>query len=176
VTDLDRQWAQTQIEAFVDGSLPPESAERVRNAMREDSALGEQIERARELRRDLASLRRTRVPAGLLFRLMSIPNADRRPRAGFYLPATALAGIAAVAIGVGSYSIVERHLAQTQARDSAVRDFQVAMVYLQKSTAIANSEMAEAVGLGVRSAVTTSRNALQQAPSGMIEGEPNNVD
>jgi hypothetical protein len=176
VTDLDRQWAETQVEAFVDGSLSTESEQRVRAAMLGNPGLRRQVERARKVQQDLGSLRKVPVPGGLAFRLLGIPAAERAPRRMLHMPAAALGALGAVAIGIGSYSIVERHLAETQAREMAVRDFQVAMVYLQKSTALANSEMTEAVGFGVRSAVTTSRDALQDAQSGIREGEPNNVD
>ncbi|MGW8368061.1 MAG: sigma-70 family RNA polymerase sigma factor [Gammaproteobacteria bacterium] len=176
VTDLDKQWAETQVEAFVDGSLSPESAQRVQAAMLGNPGLRRQVERAREVQRGLRSLRKVPVPAGLAFRLLSIPGAERAPRPMLQLPAAALAAVGAIAIGLGSYSIVERHQAEVQTREMAVRDFQLAMVYLQKSTALANSEMTEAVGLGVRSAVTTSRDALQEAQSGIREGGSNNVD
>jgi hypothetical protein len=176
VTDLDRQWAQTQVEAFVAGNLPPEAERRMRAVMEDSPDLRKQVECARLVRRELRSLRSAPVPGRLFWSLLGIPGRDRAPRLSLHMPATVMASVAAVAIGVGSYSIVERHKAEAQARETAVRDFQVAMVYLQKSTALANSEVTEAVGLGVRSAVNASRSVLQDAQGGVSEGEQDDVD
>lgn len=173
MTDLDRQWANSQIEALVDGSLPPEAERRMRQAMREDESLREQVDDAAVLKRELKRLRRVRVPRGLALRLAGIPVADR-PRGLRLIPAAGIASLAAVAISVGVFSVMQQESSEAEAR-AAIRDFQVAMAYLQKSTALAQSEMNEAVSLALRDAVETSRGALY-ARGASNEGEQDNAD
>jgi anti-sigma factor RsiW len=158
VTDLDKQWAKSQVEALVDGSLPPESERRMQAALRQEHRLRREVDAARALRRELKRLRKPPMPHGLVFRLLSIPVAER-PSQRRLLPVTGVAALAVIAIGAGVFPFVQES-SEARARVAAVEDFQLAMVYLQKSTALAHNQVSEAVSLGILGAVETSRHVL----------------
>jgi hypothetical protein len=57
------------------------------------------------------------------------------------------------------------------AREAAVKDFVIAVAYLQKSAVVAQNEVNEAVGSGVLSALEVSRGVLATSQNGSDQGE-----
>lgn len=175
MTELDRTWAKSQIEAMADGSLPAEAERRMRILMNCDPEIREAVERARSLRLELRRLAHVRTPGGMLGRLWSIPSANRRHRT-YWIPATAVATIAAVALGSSLWLTDRGPSAEDLARQEAMQDFTIAMMYLQKSALMARNEVNEAVGSGMLDAWTVTRDAIGQADDSSDKGEQDDVD
>jgi hypothetical protein len=176
MTELDRTWARTQIEAMADGSLTPEAEKRMRVLMNIDPGIRADVEAATALRQSLLRQRERRVPRGLFWRLWRIPGANRPRHRNFWIPAVALASVAAVAIGLGIYVTPRGPTPEELAQQQAVEDFAIVVAYLQKSTLMASNEVNEAVGYGVRDALVASRGAIRKSEAGVDEGEQGNVD
>lgn len=173
MTELDRTWAKTQIEAMADGSLGPEAERRMRALINCDPELRDDLERAQALMKDLRSLADVPVPAGLRRRLASIPRAQR-PR--YFVPATAFATLAVAALGIslyfGSFGPSDEELA----REAALQDFAITIAYLQKSALMASNEVNTAVGSGVLGVLEMSRGTIDRTELDISEGAGNNVD
>jgi anti-sigma factor RsiW len=159
--DLDKDPALPGIEAMADGSLRGDQRRRMREAMLRDTALRAAVERASSVHAGLRQLRAAPVPAGLLRRLLAVPGTSpRRPVVWSWI-ALPVAGIAAAA--AVTVLIVSRPATETVADDQrqmAVRDFALAMTYLQKSAAHTGDEVTGIVGAGLLSAFTASRDSL----------------
>lgn len=175
MTELDRSWAKSQIEAMADGSLPAEAERRMRTVMNGDPEIREAVEHARALRLELRQLAAVGVPRGLLGRLWQIPSARRRRRA-CWMPAAALATIAAVALGASLWLTDRGPSDEELARREALQEFTIAMAYLQKSALMASNEVNEAVGSGMLDALAMTRGAIRPADSDRDEGERDDVD
>lgn len=116
-----------------------------------------------KVQRALERTLRVPPPRGLLRKLLAIPDATPRAHTGWRwiaMPA-ALAGVAAVAwmLAPGPRA-PEPSPENTLAAEAAVRDFTLAMTYLQKSTAIAGRHAGNEIGSGMLGALALSRNAL----------------
>lgn len=172
MTELDRAWAESQIEAMADDSLAPDAKQRMRVLMNVDPEIRARVERARALRRELRLLSEQPVPRGLFWRLWQIPAANRPPRT-FWLPAAAVASIATAALGISLFFSVQGPSPEEMAREAAVQDFAIALAYLQRSAELARSEVNEAVADGMRGAVSVSRQAIERADAPMDEGVDN---
>jgi anti-sigma factor RsiW len=170
MTKLDRTWAMTQIEAMADGSLSAEAERRMQALLNCDPALRAQVEQARAIRRDLRALAARPVPRGLLRRLWRIPVANR-PEHSYWMPATALASVAVIALSVGLFFNLQRPTPEDLAREAAVKEFVVAVAYLQKSVVMAQNEVNEAVGSGVLSALEVSRGMMATSQTESDQGE-----
>jgi anti-sigma factor RsiW len=145
---------------MADGSLKGDERRRMREAMRGDPALRAAVERAGHVRAGLRQLRTAPVPAGLLRRLLAVPG--RSPRRPMVWSLIALPVAAAIVAAVTAL-IVSRPATETVAEDQqqmAVRDFSLAMSYLQKSAAYAGNEVSGIVGAGLLTALTASRDSL----------------
>jgi len=175
MSELDRSWAESQIEAMVDGSLSPAAEQRMRMLINADPAIRARVEQARSLRRKLRALGHGPVPRGLLGRLWQIPAAGKPSRSP-WMPAAALAGFAAAALAVSLFMSVRGPAPEELARDAAVQDFVVAMAYLQKSVTIAQNEVNQAVGSGMLSALEVSREVMDASPETGDQGEQQDVD
>jgi hypothetical protein len=174
VSDIDNQWAWSQVEAMADRSLDAASARRMRAAMAKDGELRKAVERAATLRYELARLGRLPVPSGQRRRLLSIAS-----RTGAASPVgravwrTLPIAVATVAVGAIGLSALLHRLAPPAppaptaptaptAQDRAVSEFETAMTYLHRSAVVAASEVSTAVGGGLRDAVAVSRDAIHQ--------------
>lgn len=175
MTDLDRAWARTQVEAMADGTLSPESERRMRALVNCDPELRAQVERAKVLRRELRALRDIAVPAGLGKRLWRIP-AGHRARPTLWLPSLALASLAAVAVVAGLFRAGSGPTPEELAQTEAVEDFTIVVAYLQKSALMARNEVNEAVGSTMLDVLAMSRGAVGRAESGQEQGAEDNVD
>jgi anti-sigma factor RsiW len=158
MNELDRTWAETQVEAMADGSLSPTAENRMRALMARDPELGRRVELSRQLQRDLARLARRPAPRGLFRRLWNIPSANRAVEFR-WLPAAALAGLAAIAVGIGLFNRPSP-TAEQLAQQAAAQDVALAMGYLQKGLMMATGEVNQNVGAGMMKAYVVSRNAL----------------
>lgn len=156
--DLSFEWARTQLEAWADGSLTAEQAERMAAALAVDPQLRAAAERAIAVHRALRASPPTRMPAGLRWRLLAIPGRSAWPR--FALPAAAAVAVTVVgaALWLGSASPPPLDAQQM----AALQDFETAMRYLQKSARITQDEVTNAVGSGLRDAVAVTRTAIAQ--------------
>lgn len=176
MTELDRTWAETQIEAMADGSLSAGAKRRMLAAIDRDPALAERIERARALRRALRGLAGEPVPRGLWWRLWRIPTADRPRRSGLEGMWTPTAGVLATAVvaalGINVFLGTQGPSAEQEA--AAVRDITIAIAYLQKSALMASNEVNEAVGSGVLDALAMSRGMLDREEVDGSNGEQEN--
>lgn len=176
MSDLDNQWAWSQVEAMADGALPAADAKRMQAALRADARLREAVERATAVRSGLRRLGRSPVPVppSLWRRLLQIPRASRRAEP------MRPAGIVAVGLGLAAASIVAVTIflgpartpppAPPDERTAALADFAVAMTYLQRSATRADAEMTAAVRSGLQGALAVSRKAMREQP------EPSNGD
>jgi len=160
--DLNSEWARSQIEAWVDGSLDGASRERMRTALRNDARLRAAVERATAVRAALRANRAADRPAGLRWRLLSIPSGPSLGWTWLTLPAAA----AAVAIVAG---VVLLRAPPTPAppdpRIVAIEEFELAMQYLHKSARITQDEVTDAVGAGVREALLASSESMRERNS-----------
>jgi anti-sigma factor RsiW len=181
VTELDRAWAETQIEAMADGSLSAEGEQRMRAAMRLDPELAARVERARALRRELQRLAEAPVPPGLWRRLWRIPSPGPSRIGGFLAPAGVLATAVVAALSVGVFLSQPDEtpigaVPMDEAQAAAVQDVAIAVTYLHKSMVMANNEINEVVGSGVLGALVASRGMMDRTESNGPEGERQNGD
>jgi len=158
MSELDRTWAETQVEAMADGSLARAAEQRMHSLMARDPQLARRVEAARQLRAELSRLRRRHAPAGLMQRLWRIPSVERPYRARL-VPAFVMAAVVAMAVGVGLFyrpAPTEQELAQ----QAAVQDLATAMSYLQMGVILATSEVNRNVGAEMKNAFAVSREAI----------------
>lgn len=170
MTELDRTWAKSQVEAMADESLSVEAERRMRAVLAEDPALAAEVDQARALRRNLRALTGRRAPKGLLRGLWQIPAADR-PREAYWVPASVLAAVAAAALGVSVFLGQPGPTPEETAREDAMQDFAIALAYLQRSAQLASQEVNEAVGDGMRGAAAIGRQAMVRTDVRGDEGE-----
>jgi hypothetical protein len=161
MTELDHRWATLQIEALADGSLSPEAERRMRDLIRANPDLARQLEEALALRRQLRRLSRAPVPRGLGWKLWGIPSAGGG-RSGFWMPATAVAGIASLALALGLLIYNQGPSEEELAREAAAQDFALVVAYLQKSVAVARDEVNKTVGSEMVNALEKSRRAIRR--------------
>jgi len=158
--DLNREWARSQIEAWADGSLSGESLERMNAALAADARLKAAADRAVAVRRALRALRASsaeRMPAGLRWRLLAIPGAERRSY-WWALPAAA----AAVAIVAVALTLRPAPPPTIDQRVAAIQDFELAMRYLRDSASLAQSDVTFELGSGLQEALVKSRESLER--------------
>ena len=173
MTELDRTWARTQIEAMADGSLEPAAERRMRTLVNCDPEIRAELERARTLMGDLQGLADVPVPRGLRRRLSRIPAAER---AQFWVPATAFASVAVAALAVSLFFGLRGPSAEDLARQAAVEDFAITMAYLQKGALMASNEINTTIGSGVLGALEMSRGTINRTELEFSEGAGNDVD
>jgi anti-sigma factor RsiW len=169
MTELDHRWARLQIEAMADGSLSPGATRRMRALLNRDPDLARQLDCAIALRRQLRRLADTPVPRGLARRLWRIPSVDRGSR-NFWLPATAVAGIASLTLALGLFFFQPGPSSEQLAREAAAEDFAIVVAYLQKSVLLARNELNETVGTEMMDALAMSRRAIRRADDEIDEG------
>ena len=165
MTDLNDEWARTQLEAWADGSLEGKSRARMAAAIAADPGLAAAAERAAAVQRALRALPHERVPAGLRGRLLAIPAGSAGARPSYWLPAMASAAAAVAIVGVALWLTPEPP-APPDERAAAVQELEVAMRYLQKSARITQGQVTSAVGGGLRDAFAATREALDQDETG----------
>lgn len=175
MTELDHRWATLQIEALADGSLSPEAERRMRDLIRANPELARQLEKAVELQGNLRRLSRAPVPRGLAWRLLSIPSSGRR-RSGFWIPATAVAGLASLAVALGLLFYGQQPTEEELARQAAAQDLAIVVEYLQKSVRVARDEVSKTVGSEMVSALEKSGRAIRRAGDDANQGGENDDD
>lgn len=167
MSDLENQWAWSQVEAMADASLAAGDERRMRAAMAGDPELRKAVGRAVSLRRELARLGRAAPPRGLARRLLRLPADGVAPRSERRSPpvlAFGIAAAAAVAVAAGVVVLLaspQRAAGPTESH-AAVENFRVAMTYLQHSTAFAGTEVSAALGDGLRDALAISGRAAHE--------------
>lgn len=118
-------------------------------------------------RRALARAVRVKPPRGLLRRLLSIPgqSAPTRARGAWHWVAApaALAGVAALAFLLAPLLDEPEPSPEELAAAAAMRDFTVAMAYLQRSAEIADRHTRDQIGDGLYEALVLSRDALSKS-------------
>ena len=175
MTELDRSWAESQIEAMADDSLSAEAKKRMTAAMQRDPALAKRVEQARALRAALRGIQSPPVPKGLFLKLWRIPVNERQAYGGFWKPAGVLATVLIAVLGANLYwQTPEPAIDPEQA--AAIQDFAIAVAYLQKSAVMARNEINETVGSTVLSALAASQGMIDQTSDRNAEGEQANVD
>lgn len=156
--DIQNLWAASRVEAMADGSLDLRDRARMEAAMRDDPALAREVETARRLCRALEGLPRPRPPQGLRGRLLGLP-----PRRRAVWPLLAEAG-GAIAVAVLTVLLVTPwRQPPLDEQEIAVRDFVIAMNYLQRSALLTQNEVGAQVGAGVADAFRISRQSLVEA-------------
>jgi hypothetical protein len=176
MTELDKAWAESQIEAMADGSLSPEAERRMLAVMRLDEGLAARVDKARALRLALRQLKPVPFPKGLVWRLWRIPSRNRPSRnrlidGGIWMPVVFVAAAASVAITLNLFFGMSGPTAEEEARAAAVEDFTIVMAYLQKSAVMATNEVNEAVGSGVLDALAVSRGMMERKESEVSQGD-----
>jgi len=157
-----------QIEAAAAGDLDADGIEHMNEAVRKDPELRIALERARDVHRALKKVREHPVPSGLLGRLWSIPAGARRPAhepPAFAWPRLAAPAVAAALALVAGLVLLRPTPSpapdpQLAARQAAVEDFRVAMLYLQRATQTADEATRAELGAGIADAFSASRDAL----------------
>jgi anti-sigma factor RsiW len=157
--DLNGEWARSQIEAWVDGSLTEANRERMRAALQRDPQLRAAAERAAAVRRALREALPAPLPRGLRRRLLAIPARSGRVWGPRFALAVA-AGVAALAVAVWWQRPVEPTLDE---RVAALADLELAMHYIQKSARFTQSEVTGAVDSGLQGAWARSRESLERS-------------
>lgn len=170
MTELDRVWAESQIEGMADGTLSPDAEKRMLEQMSRDVALAARVEQARALRQQLNQLGRVPVPHGLFWRLWRIPAQERRLSSRIWMPAGFIAVAASVALAVNVFFATQGPSPEEEAR-AAMEDFAVAMAYLHKGTLMASNEVNEAVGSGMLNALVMSQGMLNRTEIDGLNGE-----
>jgi anti-sigma factor RsiW len=156
--DLNREWAQSQIEAWADGSLAGESLERMNAALEGDARLRAAAERAAAVRRALRASSPERMPGGLRRRLLAIPG--RQPRSTNWWAWSAAATAAAiVAVALVLWPVAPPPIDQ---RAAAIQDFELAMRYLRDSATVTQIDVTTALGSGLQDALIKSRESLER--------------
>lgn len=174
MTELDKTWAESQIEGMADGTLSPAAEERMRGAMNRHPALAKRVEQARALRRLLGNMDTAPVPRGLLWRLWRIPAEDRARGFGLWAPAGVFATAVIAALGVNLYLGTPEPEFSEAEQVAAVQEFAIAMAYLQKGTLMASNSINDSLGSGVASALNASRGMMERTEFGSSDGERNN--
>jgi hypothetical protein len=165
MSNMDRhdEWAWERIEAMADETLTRHERRRMLEAMRADERLGAAVTRARMVRDGLRELGRAPVPAGLSARLMSVSSRGAQWTTHWSWIALP---IAAVAVAVAMVALIMRPAPSPEdPRVAAVRDFTVAMAYLQKSAAYTGEEVTDAVSAGLLEALVVGGNSLFEEES-----------
>jgi anti-sigma factor RsiW len=158
--DLNGEWARSQIEAWVDGSLSGANRERMRAALERDPRLRAAAERAAAVRRTLRETPPAPLPRGLRRNLLAIPA----PRAHMAWPRFALpvaVAVAVLAVALWWQQPVAPPL--DEQRVAAIADFELAMSYLHKSARLTGNEVTGALGSGLQDAWTLSRESLERS-------------
>ena len=156
--DLNGEWARSQIEAWVDGSLTDANRERMRAALQRDPQLRAAAARAAAVQRALRGVAPAPLPRGLRRRLLAIPARPGRVWPRFALPVAA--GVAALAVAVWWQRPV---VPPPDERVAAIADFELAMQYLHESARFTQSEVTGAVGSGLHGAWAQSRESLERS-------------
>lgn len=135
----------------------------MRTAMARDARLREAVEHAASLRVQLRRLGDTPAPPSLRRRLLSaLPGEPMLPLVSWGSAAVAallVAGVLFALMGPGPLTGPgpEQRQEQIDARVAALREFELAMTYIQRSSVIAREQVKQAVGSGLREALETSR-------------------
>ena len=168
MTDIEKHWALSRVEAMADRSLTAKERRRMRAAMALDPQLRAAVEQAERLRHELRGLADVGVPRSLHGRLLAIavdPRLHALRRVPRWAPAFA-AGAGAMVVAALATMVLQRpEPPPPDEQLAALREFEASMVYLQRSAEIARNEVTAAVGDGLRDALRTSREKMR-------DGEP----
>jgi len=156
-TSTHDDWAWTRIEAMADDTLAAAERGRMHRAMTADPALGAAVESARRLNAELRRLPRARPPRGLLARLIAVPG-----RARSVWPALAAPFGAVAVAAIAALLVVSAQQAPPDPEAEAIREFALAMAYLQKSAVVTRDEVGGQVGMSLASVLTASRDSLAE--------------
>ena len=156
--DLNREWAESQLEAWADGSLSAANRERMKAMLAADARLKAAADRAAAVRRALQASAPP-MPRGLRRRLLAIPGQAWPSWPLLAVPATAFA---IAVVGVALLLEPAAPPPTPDPRVAAVQEFELAMHYLQKSARVTEIEVTAAVGTGLRDALVTSRESLER--------------
>lgn len=173
MTELDRTWARSQIEAMADGSLEPNAERRMRALLNCDPELRAEYESAKALVRELKGLADVPVPRHLRRKLSGIPSAER---AQYWVPASAFATVAVAALAVSLFFGLRGPTAEELERQATIEDFAITMAYLQKGVMMASNEINSTIGSGVLGVLEMSRGTMDQTELDVSEGAGNDVD
>lgn len=158
--DARDDWAWTQIEAMADDSLAAAERAGMSAAMAADSALRAEVDAARRLAAELRRLPRARPPHGMLARLLAVPGRSRNAWSALAAP---LGAAAVAAIGVLLVTAVQQAPdPEAEAQAEAIREFALAMTYLQRSAVVTRDEVGGQVGMSLTSVLMASRDSLAE--------------
>jgi len=155
--DARAEWAWTQIEAMADESLTADERARMEAALATDPALRAAVDRARRLNAELRRLPRPRPPRGLFGRLLAVPG---RSESAWSMLAAPL-GAAAVA-ALAALLVASVRQAPPGPEAEAMREFVLAMTYLQRSAVVTRDEVGGQVGQSLASVLLASRESLAE--------------
>jgi anti-sigma factor RsiW len=163
-TELNRTWAWSQVESYVDGSLERDDRLRMERIVESDQALAAAVGRARQVQRALRRAQPRKPATSLIFRLLAVPTRPGSLRF-FAAPVGALAVAFIVSLLV---------LMQPEPQDpaaEAAEEFALAMAYLQRSAQITRDEVSNRVGSGLVSALLVSRASMEDVEIGQDDDE-----
>jgi len=157
--DARADWAWTQIEAMADDSLTGEERVRMEAALASDPDLRAAVDRAHRLGAELRRLPRPRPPRGLLGRLLAVPG---RSESAWPMLAAPLGAMAVAALAALLVASVRQAPPDPSPEAEAVREFVLAMTYLQRSAVVTRDEVGGQVGQSLASVLMASRESLAE--------------
>ena len=163
ITELEIEWARSQIESMADGDLEGVELERMQTVLARVPELRRQLQDAVNLLEDLQSISLSAPRRGFLFRLLT---ARQRSGRGIGQVSGVFSGLSAPVFGVLSISAIAFAFTSLTARmpdpaaEAAMRDFEVAMGYLRRSAVMAQDQVGQQVGYGLSVAMTLSTESL----------------
>lgn len=178
-SELNTEWAWTQVEAWADGSLRGAGRARMREALSEDAELRAAVTRAIAVRRAVASVRPPAPPAGLQRRLLAIPGSS--PGAWRWVAAPALGAAIAIVAAVVVLRTPVSEVPRTPVSEppaavvsaeqaAALHEFEVAMRYLRIGAERSGDQVTDVVGSSLRDALVASRDSLRDRQSAEHNG------
>lgn len=161
--DLLMEWAWKHVEAAADGSLNAGQQERMQLAMQRDQSLAEAVKHAVAVHGALQGLRPTQPRPGLWLRLWAIPAHTRTSNSARITWVWAAVPLLLVILVTGliGYSSPPQQVdptADLALRQEAIKDFNTAMHYVQKSAAIGQRATRASLGGGIQRAFSLGLN------------------
>lgn len=160
------EWAWGQVEAMADGTLDAAQSQRMQQAMALSPELQHAVKQSHRLLNDFGALTSPAPSSGLWRRLWAIPK--RRHLESESVPwwhqnrlgmVAAVMTVVILAVPLVVYQQQASHARSEQlAQQQALHDFQVAMMYVNKTARLSGRTTTQSMGGGLQHALSLSMN------------------
>ncbi|MCG8463867.1 MAG: hypothetical protein MI750_03310 [Xanthomonadales bacterium] len=160
------EWAWGQVEAMADGTLDAAQSQRMQQAMALSPELQHAVKQSHRLLTDLDALSTPTPSSGLWRRLWVLPK--RQHVASEKIPwwqhnrlgmVAAVMTVVVLAVPLVVYQQQASHARSEQlAQQQAMHDFQVAMLYVDKTARLSSRTTTQSLGGGIQHALSLSMN------------------